>query len=350
MFALEAIKAKHGDCLILHWGKKNDPKVALIDGGPSTTYAKFLKPRLQALAEERGKEKLPLEMMMVSHIDDDHINGILDLTDDIENGDAPCDVGLIWFNSLEGLLDDKIVDGSSKAATAAVAKMAKGVKNKWHAKVLASVPQGQQLHAFAKRNGMFSQMNKPFQPLVMNQKQKATKLAGLSLTVIGPFAEEVEALRKKWKQLRKKGITAAFSDPSPYNLSSIVVLAEFDGKSMLLTGDARGDKVLKGLEAQGLMKKGKFHVDLLKLPHHGSQNNVAPEFFEKITADVYVVSGDDVKFPNPHKAAMKMLADARGGDDYEVHCTYELSHMRKLFGDKLKTPEGKETFITATLK
>ncbi len=349
MFALEAVKAKHGDCLLLHWGKKTDPKIALIDGGPDTTYSKFLKPRLQAIAEERGKEKVSLDMTMVSHIDDDHINGILDLADDIENGDAPCKMGLLWFNSLEGLLKDKIAEGDSSHVTAAVNAMAANVENEWHRKVLASVPQGQQLHAFAKRSGIFNQMNAPFQPLVMNEKQKATKVAGLSLTVIGPFAEEVEELRKKWKKLRKDGITAAFSDPSPYNLSSIVVLAEFDGKSMVLTGDARGDKVLNGLNVRGMLKKGKRHVDLLKLPHHGSQNNVAPEFFENLTADTYVVSGDDVKFPNPHKKAMQMLADARDGDDYEIYCTYELAHMKKLFGKKLKVPAGKETSVTAVL-
>jgi beta-lactamase superfamily II metal-dependent hydrolase len=348
MFALEAIKAKHGDCLLLHWGSDNDPRIGLIDGGPDTTYTKFLKPRLQALAEERGKEKLPLDMTMVSHIDDDHINGILDLTDDIENGDAPAKVGLIWFNSLEGLLNDKIVEGPKDHATAAVNAMAAGVENEWHRKVLASVPQGQQLHAFAKRTGVFDEMNSPFQPLIMNSKQKAAQVGGLSLTVIGPFADEVEELRKKWKELRKEGITAAFNDKSPYNLSSIVVLAEFGGKRMVLTGDARGDKVLNGFDVRGMLKNGKIHVDLLKLPHHGSQNNATQGFFEQLTADTYVVSGDGIKFPNPHKKAMEMLAAARGGDDYEIFCTYELDHMKQIFGNKLRVPKGNATSITAT--
>lgn len=350
MFALEAVKAKHGDCLLLHWGTDKAPKVALIDGGPDGTYKNFLKPRLAALAKQRKVPKIALDMMMVSHIDDDHINGILDLTDDIENGDdAPASVGLIWFNSLEGLLKDKIAEGSTAQVTASVNAAAKGVNNEWQKKVLASVPQGQQLHAFAKRSGVFDEMNDPFQPLIMNSKQKAHKLAGLSLTVIGPFAEEVEELRKKWKELRKAGITAAFNDPSPYNLSSIVVIAEFGGKRMLLTGDARGDKVINGLKAQGLMKKDKCHVDLLKLPHHGSRNNVTKGFFEQVTADVYVVSGDGVKFPNPHKEAMQMLADARGDDDFIIYCTYDLAHMKKLFGKKLRIPKAKETSITAVL-
>jgi len=349
MFALESIKAKHGDCLLLHWGKENDPKIGLIDGGPDTIYANFLKPRLKKLAQERNKPKLPLDMTMVSHIDDDHINGILDLADDIENGGAPADIRLLWFNSLEELLKDKIAEGSTAQVTAAVNALAAPVENEWHKKVLASVPQGQQLHAFAKRTGIFAQMNSPFQPLVMNTKQPATKVAGLSLTVIGPFADEVEELRKKWKQLRQKGITAAFSDPSPYNLSSIVVLCEFDGKKMILTGDARGDKVLEGLQVRGLLKNGKLHVDLLKLPHHGSKNNVTKGFFEQLTADVYVVSGDNVKFKNPAKQAMTWLSEARGNDNYQVFCPYDLKYMKDIFGKKLTTPKGNATSVTASL-
>ena len=49
---------------------------------------------------------------------------------------------------------------------------------------------------------------------------------------------------------------AAFVDKSVPNLSSIVVLAELGGKSMLLTGDARGDKILEGMELAGLLETG----------------------------------------------------------------------------------------------
>ena len=33
LFTLEAVFAKHGDALLLHYGKWNDPKWILIDGG-----------------------------------------------------------------------------------------------------------------------------------------------------------------------------------------------------------------------------------------------------------------------------------------------------------------------------
>ena len=74
MFELEALKAKHGDCLLLHWGTDGaDRHLALIDGGPNTVYANALQPRLEELAGG-PQGSLRVDLMMLSHIDDDHIN------------------------------------------------------------------------------------------------------------------------------------------------------------------------------------------------------------------------------------------------------------------------------------
>ena len=101
------------------------------------------------------------------------------------------------------------------------------------------------------------------------------------------------AHKRRRKRNRRKLLLAAFADKSVPNLSSIVVLAELGGKSMLLTGDARGDKILEGMELAGLLEEGgNKHVDLLKVPHHGSDNNMETIFFKRVPADHYVFSGD----------------------------------------------------------
>jgi hypothetical protein len=351
MFALEAIKAKHGDCLLLHWGTANDPKLALIDGGPNRVYPDFLKPRLMQLASERGQQRLKLDLTMVSHIDDDHIAGLLDLAEDIENEEAPVEIDLLWHNSLEGLLDNKI-EGPSSSVTAMVGRGFPGMdrSNQWSQKVLASVPQGQELHAFAKRMNLQDRMNEPYQPLILaGVDPPHAEIEGLSLTVVCPAVAEVEKLRDKWIKFRKEGILADYNDRSPYNLSSIVVLAKYDDKRMLLTGDGRGDLILEGLETLNLLTNGSLHVQLLKLPHHGSNNNVEEEFFRRVTADAYVVSGDHERFPNPNEEAMHWLKNARGGANYTVYCTYDLSYMRTIFGDRLRVPDGKNVSITAKI-
>ena len=78
-----------------------------------------------------------------------------------------------------------------------------------------------------------------------------------------------------------QALAAEFVDESIHNLSSVVVLAEFDGKRMLLTGDARGDFILESLREAKLLKNGKLAVDIFKVPHHGSVRNAAAELFER---------------------------------------------------------------------
>src|ERR687898_214368 len=72
--SLEVLRAEHGDCLLLHHGDD----IILIDGGPSGVYKPTLKPRLQELMAERPRP-LFQQMVMVSHIDDDHIVGLTEM-------------------------------------------------------------------------------------------------------------------------------------------------------------------------------------------------------------------------------------------------------------------------------
>jgi len=166
---------------------------------------------------------------------------------------------------------------------------------------------------------------------------------GLKFTVLGPVTERVEKLQEEWnKVLLKKGlaknekgkaIAQAFVDESVFNLSSIVVLAEAGTKKMLLTGDSRGDDVMNALKTSGLLKSGTIHVDLLKLPHHGSDRNVATEFFRSITADHYVVSADG-RFGNPEISTLQMISEARGNDKFTIHLTNREARLDKFFASE----------------
>ena len=98
------------------------------------------------------------------------------------------------------------------------------------------------------------------------------------------------------------------------------MLAECGGKRMLLTGDARDDHVLAGLDAAAIAKDGKTHVDILKLPHHGSIRNMRPEFFAAVTADHYVISADG-RHGNPETETLTLITESRADDDFTIHLT-----------------------------
>ena len=376
IFSLDVIRARKGDCLILHYGSKDDPHLVMIDGGPKTVYANHLRPRIEQLRKSRdlsNTEPLPVDLLMVSHVDDDHIQGILDLTREMIASDMAHKAQLVqvlgfWHNSFENIIerptdeltasftnqfgaasmegdppDDLTVDPDDEDEETISSTL----------KVLASIKQGAQLRHDAER--LLFPLNAEFdEKFVVAEGKNLTDMEnGLTFTVVGPTLPALQKLRAKhqeWlKDLKAKGMTpedalAAYVDKSVPNLSSIVVLAKAGGKKMLLTGDARGDKILEGLELADVVKKGgKLHVDLLKVPHHGSSNNLDEDFFERITADHYVFSGNG-EHGNPERESLEMLLAAREDEDYELHLTYpikEIDAARKAEWQKQQAKEKK---------
>lgn len=377
IFSLDVIRARKGDCLILHYGPKEDPHYVMIDGGPRSVYGPHLKPRLQRVRESRGlddQEPLPVDLLMVSHVDDDHIQGILDLTKEMITAEMDGESQLIqvlsfWHNSF-----DNIIGNSPKELTAAftsqfgAASMAGDPPSDMtidaddadldeetivsNLKVLASIQQGAQLRKDADKLGFEPNPEFDGKLIIAEESGEAIDIGpGLKFAVVGPMRPELEKLHQKHEEwlidLKKKGKSpsealAAYIDKSVPNLSSIVVLAEAGDKRMLLTGDARGDKILEGLELVGLMEdSGAMHVDLLKVPHHGSANNLAEDFFKRITADHYVFSGNG-EHGNPERESLEMLLNARGDADYTVHLTYPIDETdveRKKDWEKEQTKE-----------
>ena len=118
--------------------------------------------------------------------------------------------------------------------------------------------------------------------------------------------------------------------------------AVISAQTMLLTGDARGDKILEGLELAGLLKpKGTMHVDLLKVPHHGSANNMETKFFKRVTADHYVFSGDG-EHGNPERETLEVLFEARGDEPFVMHFTYPIDDSDAERKKDWEKEQGKE--------
>ncbi len=344
IFTLEALQAGTGDSLILHYGDAKKPHFIVIDGGPAGIYKGSLKPRLQQLHDKFVDEdddgaKLDLEMVMVSHIDDDHIHGVVDWMNDIAKEKAvPCNIATLWYNSFEDMTGSAAEEIRSKVASASVDPDAKPNENTitplTSQVLLASVGQGRTLRAHAKARGI--KLNGGFKGvgggdgLVMALPKKPaviTRPGGLTLTVVGPSSQHLTDLLEEWKEDVAKNpdpvVVADFADKSVPNLSSIVVVAEFKGKKMLLTGDARGDFIREGLKIAGFLdKKGKAHFDLIKMPHHGSSRDMDLEWLQDLTADHYVISANG-QFDNPDAETVEWMCQARGDDSYTIHMTNE---------------------------
>src|SRR5687768_389526 len=155
LLSLEALQARHGDCLITHYGESAQPRLILVDGGPARVYGATLKPRLDELREHLVDDqgRLPIALAMVSHIDDDHIHGLLDLTGELIDADSQgqtpnVTVGSFWHNSFNDLTDDQgelfaLMQPSAAERLSTASATPAGIRSA--AAVVASVNQGRQL-------------------------------------------------------------------------------------------------------------------------------------------------------------------------------------------------------------
>ena len=347
LFTLEALDARHGDALLLHYGSAANPQLIVIDGGPPGVYRKALKPRLEALRTARTPGgRLPIRMLVISHIDDDHIAGVLQMLRELDELRAderpqPYDILTLWHNSFDDILGNE-TDVLTAAFSRAIAAAAGGRPvpagiplSRSAALLLASVKQGREVRAHAAALAL--EVNEGFRGLIgLPEGGRGRTIrpgGGLSLVVLGPDTRRVAELRERWdKEIRKMGVArqAAFVDTSVFNLSSLIVLAKVGRRKMLLTGDARGDDILAALQRARLMKGGRCHLDVLKLPHHGSDRNVDTEFFRRVTADHYVVSGNG-DHGNPELATFQMLSEGRRDDHFTVHLTNAEDRLTRFF-------------------
>jgi competence protein ComEC len=94
-------------------------------------------------------------------------------------------------------------------------------------------------------------------------------------------------------------------DGSTANEASVVLLAEVGGLRLLLTGDVEPE----GQEALSRMLPG-LHVDVLKLPHHGSAHQDEPWLISLEASVVLVSVGADNDYGHPADSALRPLVAA----------------------------------------
>lgn len=376
VFSLIGLQAAHGDCLLIAAGPPQKPSLFLIDGGPAGIFDKSLEPALQDFKSKFSPAgPVQLKLCMVSHIDDDHINGILKFARTLgPEGPEDFKVFDFWFNSFDehlGNMPSQLSGRLSSLASGQTPDPLLGQVADSTRAVLASVTQGRNLRSRllalgARVNAGGGKLLMSGSPVV-NYPVSAQQ--SVDVQVMLPNKDRLKALYDKWETALGGGASlaelAANLDDSVQNLSSIVALVSSGEQRMLITGDARGDDILAALEDANLLEDEEFFVDVLKVQHHGSNRNIDEEFLATVRARHIVISGNG-EHHNPDLEVLEMIADAY--EDQEVTCylTYgessrlepkdshletleELAASRPEFIAKIVTPTGEERGVQIDL-
>jgi len=306
---IEVLPAAYGDAIWIECAREGRPWRMLVDGGPPAT-ASSVAARLDVLLEGDAS----IDVVVVSHIDSDHIGGMLPLLerDDLKVGD-------VWFNALPQLPEE--------------------------GRPTRSVAEGEDLVE------LLSGITRP-EPLPWNRVVGGRALAtpddrtfrelelpgGPRITLLSPTPKRLRALRRVWDtaltrlqrgeseeleppappepldDLNALAGTRTANDTSVPNGSSIAFLLEHRGASCVLAADAFPTVLGSALWALANARGGRpVEVDVLKVPHHGSRKNVIPTLLELVPARHYVVSTNGEHFGHPDDVALARVVTARRG-------------------------------------
>ncbi len=328
-FNVEALPAGHGDCLWIEYGDAATTHRLLIDCGTQAT-SKALLDRVEAVP---AKERF-LELFVLSHIDSDHIGGALPLFRAVKRG---LRFGDVWFNGW------RHVSGQLGAR---------------QGEMFSTAIQDFELPWNVWRGGKTIMVDGDDLP-------EHVLPGGMKLTLLSPTRVQLDTLRPVWaRELKRYGLepgarvdysrflrgtpsttadaaaladieglaaTAFGGDNGAPNGTSIVLLAEFGGASALFGADAHAP-VLAGSIAKLLARRKapRLKLDLFKVSHHGSQNNVSAELIQLLDCPRYLISTNGDHFYHPDRQAIARILKY-GGDRKTLFFNYN-NRLNEVWG------------------
>ncbi|GHB67318.1 hypothetical protein GCM10010347_41760 [Streptomyces cirratus] len=308
---IEVLPARLGDCLLVECARGSGPPwCMLVDGGPPGTW-----PRLHTRLSRREPDDRHIDVAVVTHIDSDHIGGMLPFL----RSEYAQDVGDYWFNGPPHMPPASKVEGS----------VAQG-------KSLAALLLGESVGAVLPWNRAFGGG-----PIDTGDEFGFIEVPvqdGPRVTVLSPTHERLAVLEREWFEAidrARRGLQGEAApevleplddlaavaahetadDTTAPNGSSIALLVEHRGARAVLGADAFGPVLGAGLQGvaahRGLRT---LEVDAFKLPHHASRRNVTEALLEAAPARHYLVStnGDTYHHPDDEALARVVLTAPDG--------------------------------------
>ncbi|MBV1686352.1 MBL fold metallo-hydrolase [Novosphingobium sp. G106] len=362
---IEIFQSSKGDCLLL---EANDGARILCDGGMHDSMRGVVRKELAKLRTRNIK----IDYVYVSHIDQDHISGVLALLEDelewrlYDHHKAkgtpkpkpkvprPPEIGGIWHNAFRdqvGQNADKVEELLAASAATLLATGDAELRGLGivYQEIALSIPEALKVSRLASADLLKIPTNQlpgaqgPAKLLMMRRDQQSIPVGSMILTIVGPGTKELEALKKGWntwlestdghaglarvrREIKEKldGVSdlttvgSRWNGIAPYkgvtapNIASLMFMVEENGKRLLLTGDSQQDFILAGLEQTGFLEGGSIHLDVLKVQHHASEYNLDENFAKHVSADHYIFCGNGEN-GNPELSVIDLIYQSRLG-------------------------------------
>ena len=357
---LTVFPALNGDCILIEY---ESSRYILVDGGYADTYQNYLRPMLKQIAEQGGE----LDMIIVTHIDSDHISGIIKL---MEEEELSVPINGILYNGFRHVQSDVQFSGDKECfAHKNICKVGSVLKDKQ-----VSAKQGCTLSALIKRRGIPWNTHVDGRTVI---SPGCLTLGDAVINILSPDSDGIDNLSKYWrKRLIKDGLlheerseefwddAFEFSlsiekpvfhfnekkvcktydlvkiceepyipDTSATNGSSISFILEIKGKRLLFLGDAYSETVLNSLFSLYGSENIPYAFDVVKLSHHGCFNNNSPDLLRMISSDKWIISTNGYKYSHPDLQTLSHIITKGNDCGNKLYFNYRLPIAEELMDD-----------------
>lgn len=321
------LKAFNGDSILISFLENETPRNILIDGGIGDTYksASNVKGELFKAIKKIREDKQFIDLLVLTHFDDDHIGGILRWLN--KDKEAVSLIKKVWFNSGKEIakkfknaenqdLDIEVVDGANDFYTSPSQgiKFEKYLRDNrlWEGKI---IEQGLTCDLFGLKFKILSPNDDKLDKLLrLYEKQKDYFTSGGEYdfqTSLKEFIDEESQSGFKFQE-----------DNSIANGSSIAFIMEYENKNFLFLADAHPSVVVEGLNKFGYNKDSPLNAELVKVSHHGSMYNTSKELLEIVKTNKYLFSSNATKHGLPNKRTIARII--KDNPDAFIYFNYDL--------------------------
>lgn len=323
-FDIEILSKGQADCfLILLENNRGDECSILIDGNCEGSKSDTL----DRVVERISKLK-KLDCIIVTHVDNDHIGGILSLFER-DKDVKPCiseqlkESTIVYNNLTDTLISYKQAERLEKLIRGK--KVINSFSNRYE-----NVKK--MLYFLSVRTRKILKLNE------YNKKN-------VYVTFLNPDKNGVKDVVRDYKSYN---VTGKKANAKLINRNSIVLLIEFGEKKVLFTGDAYSDSI-KNVIDELQMKSVPSpinEIDLIKIPHHGADeyNKRLSCLSKGVKCGKFILTGKskwDKKHPS-EKILEDLLEDLSG--ELEIYTEVELASINDKF-KKLHNDLEKEIHI-----
>ena len=293
---IEILQAGTGDSVWVSHNKRN----ILIDGGKSTAA-------IRVRYDKMPQDEI-IDLLVVTHIDSDHIAGIIALVKHMKEIGETHRLKQVWFNFPKKEETDEYSVSEGNELTSLLLGIDGLCWNNNTSELLGStIKVGDiKLHVLA-----------PDYDVADEYKPKDPDELGVRLD------DWHIDLRTLIDNIDDENI-----DEGGPNSQSIIILAECDGKKFLLPGDSTPKELYDALRSYNEANGAPSELDFMKLPHHGSTRNVTKNILDEVTCSNFIISTKKNKkyyFPNKETIAKLIRYRERADKAINVYFNYQES-------------------------